>query len=241
MKLLLIILSALLLGSCTFFTADRPDNPIICFTFDDQHHNVYSLALPAMNQYGYRATCFVNSCALGQSGLLSQAQLSELHFQWNWEIGGHTLNHERLNELSYEEAATAIDSDYQNLLNWGFAPRVFALPRGVCPLEYYPLITSRYEYIRGSNDTAMHTPLNVHALGYLPFQSGWTAEIIKNRIRRGMANGESLIVIGFHRIEDPDYIYNADCPIEVFNEILDYVHGLGLEVLPLSEAVDKLK
>lgn len=241
MRTLVLFVLTLLIGSCTFFSSAPSELPIICFTFDDQHHNVYDLALPALNQYAFRATCFVNSGSLGAPKLLTLAQLSELHDNWNWEIGGHTLNHERLDELSYEEAATAIDSDYQNLLNWGFHPRAFALPRGVCPLEYYPLITLRYEYIRGSNDTAMHTPLNVHALGYLPFQSSWTAEIIKNRIRRGMANGESLIVIGFHRIEDPDYIYNADCPLSEFVDILSYVHALGLEVLPLSEAVDKLK
>ncbi len=241
MKILALLLLALLLFSCTIFTAPTRDNPIICFTFDDLHKNVYYLALPAMNQYGYRATCYVNSGSVGAANLLTLPQLGELHMQWDWEIGGHSLNHERLEELSFSEAATAIETDYANLDNWGFEPRSFALPRGVCPLEYYPLITAHYDYIRGSNDNAMHNPLNVHALGYLPFQNGWSAETIKDRIQRGIINGESLIVIGFHRIEENSPNYNANCPIAIFNEILAYVHSLGLEVLPLSEAVDKLK
>lgn len=241
MKFWLWIILALSLGSCTFFSQTKPDRPIICFTFDDQHHNVYHLARQALSDYGWRATCFVNSGAIGASGLLSLQQLQELHQDWNWEIGGHTLNHEDLAELDYSEAAYAIEQDYQNLVNWGFNPRSFALPKGVCPAAYFPLIKSHYDYLRGSTDLAMHVPLDPDVLGYLPFQSGWTAQIITDRIKRGIINGESLIIIGFHRIEDPTSIYNANCPIDVFREILSFVKQQNLEVLPLAEAVQKLK
>lgn len=234
------LILTLCLGSCTLFTQSPPERPIICFTFDDQHHNVYELAEPALSEYGWRATCFVNSSALGASGLLSLEQLQDLHQNMNWEVGGHTLNHEDLAGLNYSEAATAIGQDYQNLVNWGFDPQSFALPKGVCPVDYYPLIRAHYNYIRGSSDLAMHVPLNTDVLGYLPFQSGWTAQIIKDRIIRGMMNDESLIIIGFHRIEDNSSSYNANCPLEEFKEILAFVKQHDLEVLPLAEAVDKL-
>lgn len=228
------------LASCTFVTSTAPDRPLICFAFDDQHHNVYELALPVMRQYGYRGTCFVNSGLLGADGLLSRNQLDELHHTWHWEVGGHSLQHENLDELNYAQAETAIVQDWQNLVAWGYAPRAFALPRGICPVEYHQLITSCYQYIRGSQDLAMHVPLNTQELGYFAFQSGWTAETVKNRIRRGIADHESLILIGFHRIEDPSSNYNANCPLEVFTQITEYVYSLGLEVLPFSEAIDKL-
>jgi len=77
-------------------------------------------------------------------------------------------------------------------------------------------------------------------LGYLAFQSSWTADIYKERIRRGIANGEDLIILGFHAIEEPDNIYGTNCPVSEFEEILNFINHLGLEVLPLSEAVDKL-
>jgi len=171
---------------------------------------------------------------------MSLAQIQTLHNDYNWEIGGHSLRHEDLAELTYEEAEYTISQDYWNLYNWGFHPRSFAMPRGKCPLEYYPIITKYYEYLRGCNDYAMHIPLNVQGLGYLAFQSSWTSDIYKERIRRGIANGEDLIILGFHAIEEPDNIYGTNCPLSEFKEILRYINHLGLEVLPLSEAVDKL-
>ncbi len=236
----IVFLLSIMLGSCKFITPPERNTPIICLTFDDQRDGVFTYAFPLMQEYGYRGTCYVNSQYLYGPKNMSLAQIQTLHNDYNWEIGGHSLRHEDLAELTYEEADYTISQDYWNLYNWGFHPRSFAMPRGKCPLEYYPIITKYYEYLRGCNDYAMHIPLNVQGLGYLAFQSSWTADIYNERIRRGIANGEDLIILGFHAIEEPDNIYGTNCPVSEFTEILRYINHLGLEVLPLSEAVDKL-
>ncbi len=229
------------LASCKWLTDTPAPKPIISITFDDQHYNVYSKALPLLNSFGYRATSYVNTAALGQGNLLTVNQVIDLHHTYGWEIGGHSLNHENLVQLNYAQAETAIVGDYNNLLNWGLNPRSFAFPRGECPLEYFPILTSYYDYLRGSNDYPMFTPLNVLDLGYLPFQSDWTAEIMKQRVLKGIADGENLIILGFHRIDEPDTPFGDNCSIQDFSALLAFIHQLGLEVLPLSEAVDKLQ
>lgn len=83
----------------------------------------------------------------------------------------------------------------------------------------------------------MHAPLNRHALGYLAFQTGWSAEQAKARIIRGVMDGEALIIIGFHRFDtdsptDPDI-----CTSAAFEELLKFVKDQGLRVLPLKEAL----
>ncbi|HOG27069.1 MAG TPA: polysaccharide deacetylase family protein [Candidatus Cloacimonas sp.] len=240
-KLSLLILSlSLLLGSCNFFTPTERNTPIICLTFDDQRIGVYTYALPEMNIYGYRGTCYVNSFYMSTRYSMNLAQVQSLHNDYNWEIGGHSLKHEDLAELTYDEVEYSINQDYWNLYYWGLNPRTFAMPTGKCPLEYYPILTTHYKYLRGCNDYAMHIPLNIQGLGYLAFQSSWTADIYKERIRRGIANGEDLIILGFHAIEEPDNIYGTNCPLREFKEILRYINHLGLEVLPLYEAVEEL-
>ncbi|PKN72236.1 MAG: hypothetical protein CVU50_08090 [Candidatus Cloacimonetes bacterium HGW-Cloacimonetes-3] len=240
---ILILLAALLfVTSCKMLQQEPPPLPIISITFDDQHANVYSKALPLMSIYGYRGSCFVNSHRLGRVGMLSQRDVTSLFNEYNWEIGGHSLNHEHLAELSYQEAETAIGADYVNLSDLGVNPRSFAIPSGNCPQEYYPIITHFYKNVRGSSDFAMYDPVDRHSLGYFTFQSGWSASIVIERIRRGIANRESLIVLGFHRIdggENEDYAQD-NCPLSEFADILRYINNLKLEVLPLAEAVDKL-
>ena len=235
------LMAALLLpGSCRLFTPSAAQSPIICFTFDDQHKGVYTNALPVMAQYGYRGTCFVNTNSLGKPNSLNLNQLQELYHTWHWEIGGHTLNHEQLPQLEYAEAETAITLDYQNLVSWNLSPRSFALPRGECPASYFPIITSLYQNIRGSSDFAMFCPLNRLSLGYLPFQTDWTADIVMERIRRGIANSESLIIIGFHSVGDSIPDYPANCTTAQFAQIMAGTNNLGLKVLPLAEAVECL-
>lgn len=193
-----------------------------------------------MEQYGYRGTCFVNTARLGSPTLLTQEELLALHHQYHWEIGGHTLKHEDLTNLSYTEARNTISADFQNLQTWNLEPRSFALPCGDCPLEYYSILTSLYRNIRGSNDLAMHVPLNRLGLGYLAYQSSWNASVIKERIQRGIADNEDLIIIGFHQIDMPADPWGCNCETETFRAIVEYVQQLGLEVLPLDEAVEKL-
>lgn len=229
-----------MLSGCRFVAVEPGQLPIICITFDDQHSGVYDVALPIMNQYHYRGSCFVNSGYIGLSGLMSAAQIVDLHKNHQWEIGGHSLRHEQLTELNSLEAESAIEEDYLNLLALGLAPRSFAIPRGKIPDVYLQFVYNRYRNVRGSSNFAMYQPIDRYNLGYLPFQSGWAADVIKDRVVRGIANHESLIIIGFHRIGDPTDQYGANCPADVFAELMAYFHELGLAVLPLDEAVEKL-
>ncbi len=192
-----------------------------------------------MQEYGYRGTNFVNTAALGKPRLFTREALIQMTLEHGWEAGGHTLNHENLNQLSYSEAVRVIAEDYQNLMDMGLSPRSFALPKGQCPQNLYPYLLSLYDNIRCSSDFAMHAPLNRQALGYLAFQTGWGAEVVIQRILRGIAAREKLIIIGFHRFEAVDEGYTDSCEAEVFREILGFVKSQGLRVLPLCEAVQE--
>lgn len=236
----LLLLLLLFTGSCRIVSVSASSTTVICFTFDDQHEGVYRAALPVMNLYHFRATCFVNSGKLGWPECMTRDELTSLHNTYQWEIGGHSLLHKELTELSYEDATTAIEQDYQNLVAWGFAPHSFALPSGDCPMEYYPLLMNLYDNVRGSNDVAMSIPINRYSLGYFPYQTGWSAQVVKDRIQRGIADRENLIIIGFHRLDGPPSSYPTDCSLATFTEIVRYVNELGLTVLPLDEAVELL-
>lgn len=194
-----------------------------------------------MQEYGFRGTNFVNTAALGKPRLFGKAELIEMTLDYGWEAGGHTLNHEALNQLDYTEAIRVIWEDYRNLQEMGLSPESFALPKGQCPSGVYPYLQELYPNIRGSSDFAMYAPINRQALGYLAFQSGWGAQVIKQRIIRGVADKEALIIIGFHRFNAENQGYTDSCPDSVFREILGFVSENHFRVLPLKEAVNTLR
>lgn len=231
------LLITVLLCSCNLVTNPNTTITRVCITFDDQSSKIYSEALPILNAHGFRATCFVNSALLGSPGRLSSQQVLTLYHEQGWEIGGHSLRHENLVDLSYSQADYTIGQDYNNLVSLGVNPRSFAIPSGACPSDYFPIIKKYYKNIRGSYNYAMYSPIDRFNLGYLPYQSGWHSSVIKERINRGFADRESIIIIGFHRIADESGSYVDNCSVETFEEIMDYISELGLEVVTIHEAV----
>lgn len=238
-KAICVLAFSILIAGCSLINDPASDETVVCLTFDDQHISIWQHAVPLMRQYGFRGTLYVNSGRVGNLDRMTWEQIETLTLAEGWETGGHTLNHENLPTLSYAEAQDAIDSDWDLLVQHGLNPRSFSLPGGSCPTEYFPIITNRYRFIRGSNDYAMYKPYNKLGLGYLPYQNTWTANQIKDRIVRGIAAKENLIVIGFHRFETDPQVFPDTITASVFEEILQWISAKGIRVLTLSEAMEE--
>jgi peptidoglycan/xylan/chitin deacetylase (PgdA/CDA1 family) len=87
----------------------------VVFTFDDGYADTLTTAAPLMKRYGFGATCYVVSSALGtynswdaeylreRKPLMNRGQLD----QWlaaGMEVGSHSLSHQRLHELPQDVA-----------------------------------------------------------------------------------------------------------------------------------------
>jgi peptidoglycan/xylan/chitin deacetylase (PgdA/CDA1 family) len=78
--------------------AGLPEKPIV-ITFDDGYLDNYENAWPLFQKYGFSATVFVITDAVGTSGYLTWPQLQTLR-DGGWEIAGHTATHPYLTDLS---------------------------------------------------------------------------------------------------------------------------------------------
>jgi peptidoglycan/xylan/chitin deacetylase (PgdA/CDA1 family) len=87
----------------------------VAFTFDDGYADTLTAAAPLLTRYGFRATCYVVSSALGTYNrwdakylgetkpLMSRAQL-EKWLADGMEVGSHSYSHQRLHELPPDAA-----------------------------------------------------------------------------------------------------------------------------------------
>ncbi len=82
----------------------------IVLTFDDASRQQVLLALPLLKARGMRATFFVPSEWIGDSGRLTQDDIRTL-IAAGMEIGGHTREHAHLYGLSSQQLADEIASD----------------------------------------------------------------------------------------------------------------------------------
>jgi peptidoglycan/xylan/chitin deacetylase (PgdA/CDA1 family) len=97
----------------------RGAGQLVMLSFDDGYLDTFTAALPLLRKYGFSATCYVVSDAIGSFNRWDAAALGETkplmthdHLQqWlaaGMEIGSHSWSHPRLRELDGEAAEQEI-------------------------------------------------------------------------------------------------------------------------------------
>jgi peptidoglycan/xylan/chitin deacetylase (PgdA/CDA1 family) len=236
---ILILLLLIILTACDTVSY-RQRETYVCLTFDDQHSSVYHTAYPLLEEHDLKGTLFVNTERLGREHTLSWAQIETMVTASAWEVGGHTLHHVNLPDLSYEEAYEEIYLDYLNLVEQGFTPRSFALPSGHATEENLQIIAEFYANIRTSMNLSHYIPVNRRYLGYLPFQTGDGPDVLIGRIIAAIQNEEDLVILGFHSFNTAEGDEISYCDPLIFQEIIEFISDNDLTVLTINEACELL-
>ncbi|MGD0377334.1 MAG: Ig-like domain-containing protein, partial [Streptosporangiaceae bacterium] len=100
----------------------------VSITFDDSDEDQYTNALPALESHDMHGTFYAITGQVGvDSGSLTVPQLQAIYNAGN-EIGGHTVLHPNLTQISNAEATREICDSRDTLLGWGFPVTDFAYP-----------------------------------------------------------------------------------------------------------------
>ncbi|GGK73786.1 hypothetical protein Ppa06_34550 [Planomonospora parontospora subsp. parontospora] len=107
--------------------AKKPQT-VVALTFDDGDATQAEAARMLQN-HGMRGTFYVNSGTIGQEGKLTESQLTALA-KAGHEIGGHSVDHVRLNGLLPDRQREQICGDRRALMEMGHEVSTFAYPFG---------------------------------------------------------------------------------------------------------------
>lgn len=236
-KFLLILL---LVTGCDFIDKDvSVKSPLIVLAFDDGNKSIYDLAFPLMQQYQYPGVNFIPTGWINNPGAINLDEVRELE-NAGWETGGHTVTHANLTTIPLDSARAEIHNNYQQLVELGLTHRCFALPAGHSNPEIDIIIKEHFDIIRTSYNERYNFPLNKDRLGYYQVQDNDDENSLLLRVTHGIAEGECLIIFGFHQftVNEPTFI--TMMKISIFQNFLEGLKKRNLEVVTLSEAVDRL-
>jgi peptidoglycan/xylan/chitin deacetylase (PgdA/CDA1 family) len=109
-------------------TPPIPRDTIVSLTFDDGDLDNFEAAA-VLEQKHLDATWYIPSGLAGTPGFMTWDQLQSIQSAGH-EIGGHSLEHTRLDGLPADELKRQVCDDRQALLSHGFEPLSFAYPFG---------------------------------------------------------------------------------------------------------------
>lgn len=230
----------LFLSSCDIVNNENGYNPVlIILTFDDGDKSIYELAFPIMKRYGYPGVNFIPSGLVNKPGMMTLEQLHILEKN-GWETGGHTVTHANLTTISLDSANYEIQKNYEQLVEWGLKHNCFALPGGHSNPDVNRIIKKYFHIIRTSQNEKYTYPLNLDRLGYYQVQNNDDAKSLLLRISHGIVEGECLIIFGFHKFTEGGADFITEIHVSVFKEFIDEIKKRNLEVVTLSEAVERI-
>ena len=109
-------------------TLERLTETIVSLTFDDGNADNFVMA-SLLKENGLSATFYIPSGLVGKTGYMTWEQLHVLQSDGS-EVGGHTLDHTKVQGLDSASLKHEICDDRANLIDHGFDPISFAYPFG---------------------------------------------------------------------------------------------------------------
>ncbi|MFF5211295.1 polysaccharide deacetylase family protein [Streptosporangium sp. NPDC000396] len=223
---------------------------VVAIGFDDGDAT-HVAAARMLQKRGVRGTFYINSATLGNEGKLTRDQVKAIA-RAGHEIGGHTLNHSRLTELTSDLQREQICDDRRALLGMGYRATTFAYPFGavdadamrtaarcgynaartVGGLKHWncPSICPSAEGVPPKNPFRVRTPGSV--------RDDTSLKQIKQYVLNAEKSGGGLVPLVIHRVCDDCGLYSV--PPKVLDDFLVWLvarEKRGTTVRPLGEVI----
>jgi peptidoglycan/xylan/chitin deacetylase (PgdA/CDA1 family)/archaellum component FlaF (FlaF/FlaG flagellin family) len=224
---------------------------IVSLTFDDSDEDQYTNALPALESHGMHGTFYAITGYVGvNSGYLTVPQLQAMYNAGN-EIGGHTVLHPNLTQVSNAEATREICDSRDTLLGWGFPVTDFAYPYSAYNSTTETIlkqcgynsgredgdITSPYGCVSGCPLAETIPPADPYGIrAPQSIQDNWTLPQIEGLVTQAEDNGGGWSVLVFHHICDNACDAYSVTP-ENFNALLTWLQTQNVSVETVAQVI----
>lgn len=224
---------------------------VVTLSFDDAVVSQLE-AQAILEEYGVRGSFFVNSNRVGRSGRLTWDEVRALAAAGH-EVGGHTLDHEDVTEVSLSEARRQICDDHDAIVAQGLTPTTFAYPFGHSDAAAAQILADcGYVYARKHGGLRSLTgcsscppaesltppdPLQLRSPQSV--RDTYTLGDLQTFVLRAEAGGGGWLNYNFHEVLEDCSGETYCIETDLLRSFLDWLlprSALGTVVLPMGEA-----
>lgn len=225
-------------------------NGVVTFTFDDGYDDVYDIAAPLMDRYGWAGTAYIiNETIDNPSVGMNLAELVSLQKR-GWDIGCHAYTSAAHNTSATGLTTAALEADLDAQIAWMHSNGLRAAEHWAYPLGNYndavldvarqrftACVHTRWGGSQGGQESVV--PGEALELGRYPLSTGITLAAAQTQIDRLVLNNGWRIFM-LHKLaataEDSITWATAD-----FASLLAYCATNGVAVKTMSEVINSAR
>lgn len=211
---------------------------LLSITFDDGWESAYVNGVPLLDQYGYKATFYINPAALDTAdySFMTSDQVAALQKSGH-ELASHGYQHLDFTTLDKPSIDFQLSYAYQYFNQVHNEPSVdFATPFGGTDSQVTYYARKYYASLRGT-DSGLNTRQNFNPYNLLVLYIGKDTPVSKlaDSLAEAQANNDWLILV-YHRIDTSTQGEPVISPTQ-FQQQLDTIKQSGITVLPVTNAL----
>jgi peptidoglycan/xylan/chitin deacetylase (PgdA/CDA1 family) len=202
----------------------------VSITFDDGFESAYIKALPILDKAGIKATWYIITNLLNETGYMTADQVKALAADGQ-EVGGHTRTHPHLPTLTVEQQESEIAGSRQDLFALGINATSFAYPYGEHNEDSLTAVQAAGFTSARTTDQNLsgRNPFLLQGYSITP---DTTLEEIRHAIAQAQSRGTWLILT-FHRIDDEGSTISTSG--KLLQQLVDYLVQNHITVTTVGE------
>lgn len=211
------------------------DTGKISLTFDDNLGSIYTNGIPILDAAGFKSTQYTVSGLLDTPTRMTTANVLAMQANGH-DIGGHTITHPNLINLSPTQLQTEIGGGRRDLALLGATPLDnFAYPEGGYNDAIKNVVRSSGFSGARTVDLGFNTKnTDRYALKVQQVNAVTTFDQVKTAIDSAIADKTWLILL-FHAIDHSGATYGTTP--EILQQIVDYLQQVGAPVITVSQGL----
>lgn len=231
---------------------------VVSLTFDDGLYEHYLIA-SVLKDKNIKATFYINSGRFGDNRITA-VQVQNISYMGH-EIGGHTMNHVRLSDLSQSGQIKEICNDKRNLENLGLNVTSFAYPFGLNPPGIENTVKNcGYSSARDSGGLrfgngcetcpyaiSLNNIDNIYALRSISIRNTMTIADLQSMVLNAnaakggttnVAKGDvSWLILIFHEIVDDSSQYPTGIETPLLVQFIDWLSNQDVSIKTIRQVI----
>lgn len=227
--------------SNTAFASSTPNKTIVSLTFDDAPSSIFTYVAPILKTANLPATLYVPSGYIDKQDYLTWLQIKQLADS-GWEIGGHTVNHAELPNLTIPSMRQELKADWRELKLRGLHPTSFSAPFGSYDNSSTAEVAKLYASQRTFHNQGLNTwPYNKYLINVQYVKRDTTLTQVKAWVDSAVASDKWLVLVMHEILPDANMGDEWTWSTAQFTDLSKYLNDNAIPTKTVNDVISNFK